>query len=79
MGKFYTKPVCFKCSKVWFNNGIYRSKVCLFVPPLNFSSVEIEILDAEISKLISKGVTVNTTRGSNDYVCGISMRTKKRW
>ena len=35
---------------------------CQFVPPLNFSSVEIEIFDAEISKLLSKGVIINTTR-----------------
>ena len=36
--------------------------VCQFVPPLNFSPVETEIIDAEISKLLSKGVLVNTTR-----------------
>ena len=36
--------------------------VCQFVPPLNFSPVETEVIDAEISKLLSKGVIVNTTR-----------------
>ena len=51
--------------------------VCQFVPPLNFSSVETEIIDAEISKLFSKGVIVNTTRGPNDYVSRIFTRIKK--
>ena len=37
------------------------------VPPLNFSPVETEIIDAEISKLFSKGVIVNTTREPNDH------------
>ena len=45
--------------------------VCQFVPPLNFSSVETEIIDAEISKLLRKGVVVNTNREANDYVSGI--------
>ena len=36
--------------------------VCQFVPPLNFSPVETEIIYAEISKLLRKGVLVNTTR-----------------
>ena len=34
--------------------------VCQFVAPLNFSPVETEIIDTEISKLLSKGVIVNT-------------------
>ena len=51
--------------------------VCLFIPPLNFSPVETEIIDAEISKLLSKGVIVNTTREPNDYVSRIFTRTKK--
>ena len=51
--------------------------LCQFVPPLNFSPVETEIIDADISKLLSKGVIVNTTRESNDYVCSIFTRTKK--
>ena len=51
--------------------------VCQFVPPLNFSPVEIEIIDAKISKLLSKGVIVNTTRESNDYASRIFTRTKK--
>ena len=42
-----------------------------FVPPLNFSPVETEVIDAEISKLLSKGVIVNTTRKPNDYVSRI--------
>ena len=41
--------------------------VCQFVPPLNFSPVETEIIHAEISKLLSKSVIVNTTREPNDY------------
>ena len=52
MSKYYTRSVCFKYSKVWFKNGICRSTVCQFVPPLNFSPVETEIIDAEISKLL---------------------------
>ena len=47
---------------------------CQFVPPLNFSPVETEIINAEISKLLSKGVTVNTTREPNDYVSSIFIR-----
>ena len=51
--------------------------VCQFVPPLNFSPVETEIIDAEISKLLSKGLIVNTIREPNDYVPRIFTRTKK--
>ena len=51
--------------------------LCQFVPPLNFSPGETEIIDAEISKLLSKGVIVNTTREPNDYVSSIFTRTKK--
>ena len=40
--------------------------VCQFVPPLNFSPAETEIIDVEISKLLSKGVIINTTRESKD-------------
>ena len=56
--------------------------MCQFVPPLNFSSVETKIIDAEISKLFSKGVIVNTTREPNGHVSRIFKRTKKekkRW
>ena len=51
--------------------------LCQFVPPLNFSPGETEIIDTEISKLLSKGVLVNTTREPNDYVFSIFTRTKK--
>ena len=51
--------------------------VCQFVPPLNFSPVETEVIDAEIFKLLSKVVIVNTTRESNDYVSIIFTRTEK--
>ena len=51
--------------------------VCQFVSPLNFSPVETEIVDAEISKLLSKGVIVKTAREPNDYSCRIFTRTKK--
>ena len=51
--------------------------VCHFVPPLNFSPVKTEIIDAEISKLLSKCIIVNTTREPNDYVSRIFTRTKK--
>ena len=51
--------------------------VCQFVPPLNFSPVETEIIDADISKLLTKGVIVNTTREPNDCVSRIFTRTKK--
>ena len=76
MGKYYTRPVCFKCSQVWFNNGICRS-ISVSVPPLNFSPVETEVIDAEIFRLLSKGVIVNTIRESNDYVSIIFNRTEK--
>ena len=46
-------------------------------PTLNFSPVETEIIDAEISKLLSKGIIVNTRREPNDYVSSIFTRTKK--
>ena len=52
-------------------------QVCQFVPPLNFSPVETEIIDAEFFELLSKGVIVNTTKEPNDYVSGTFMRTKK--
>ena len=51
--------------------------VCQFVQPLNFSPAETEIIDAEISKLLSKGVIVNTTTEPNDYVSRIFTRTKQ--
>ena len=74
MGKYYTRSVCCKYSQVWFNNEV---PLCQLVPPLNFSLVETEIIDVEISKLLSKGVIVNTTREPNDYVSSIFTRTKK--
>ena len=51
--------------------------LCRFVPPLNFSPAETEIIDAGIFKLLSKSVIVNTTRQPNDYVSSIFRRTKK--
>ena len=51
--------------------------MCQFVPPLNFSSVETEIIDEEIWKIFSKSVIVSTTRKANDYVCRIFKRTRK--
>ena len=52
--------------------------VSQFVPPPNFSPVETQITDAEISKRLSKGVIVNTTTEPNDYASRIFMRVK-RW
>ena len=49
--------------------------VCQFVPPMNFSPVETEIIDAEISKLLSKGVIANTTREPNDYTTAATTTT----
>ena len=77
MGKYYTRPVCFKYSKVWLTIEFAQVPVYQFVPPLNFSSMETEIIDAEISKLLSKGVIVNTTREPNDYVSRSFTTTKK--
>ena len=57
--------------------GFAEVTVCQFVPPLNFSPVEIEIIDAEISKLLSKGVIINTTRETNVYVTRVFRRNKK--
>ena len=57
--------------------GFAEVPVCQFVPPLNFSPVEIEIIDAEISKLLSKGVIINTTRETNVYVTRVFRRNKK--
>ena len=51
--------------------------VCQFVPRLNFSPVETEIIGAEIYKIVSKGVIVSTTREPNDYVFRIFTRTKR--
>ena len=51
--------------------------VCQFVPPLNFSAVKTEIIDTEISKLLSKGVIISTTREPNDYISRSFTRTKK--
>ena len=54
-----------------------KLSVCHFVPSMNFSPVETEVIDAEICKLVSKSVTVNTTRKSNNYVSRIFTKTKK--
>ena len=51
--------------------------VCQFALPLNFSPVKTEIIDAEISKLLSKGVIINTTTEPNNYISSIFTRTKK--
>ena len=51
--------------------------LCQFVPPLNFFHAETEIIDAVISKLLSKFVILNTTREPNNYVFVIYTRTKK--
>ena len=53
-------------------------QVCQFVPPLNLSSAETEIIDAEISKLLSKDVIVNTTREPRDYFQDF-YEDHKRW
>ena len=45
---------------------------CQVLPPLNFSPAVTEIIGAEISKLLSKCVIVNTTREPNDYVSDLS-------
>ena len=39
--------------------------VCQLVPPFNFSRLETEVIDAEISKHPSKGVIVTTTTEIN--------------
>ena len=44
--------------------------------PLNSSFVEIEVIDAEISKLVNKGVIVNTIRELSHYVSRIFTSTK---
>ena len=51
--------------------------VCRFVPTLNFSPVETEVTDAEMSKLLSKAVIVSTAREPNDNVSRIFTRNKK--
>ena len=57
--------------------GFAEVPVCQFVPSLHFSPVEIEIIDAEISKLLSKGVIINTTRETNVYVTRVLKKKKK--
>ena len=57
--------------------GFAEVPVCQFVPSLNFSPVEIEIIDAEISKLLSKGVIINTTRETSVYVTRVFRTNKK--
>ena len=48
--------------------------VCQFVSPWDFSPAETDIIDAEISKLLSKSFIVNTP----DHVSGSFSRTKKK-
>ena len=55
MGKYYTRSVCFKYSPVWFNNGICQNTSVSVCTTLEFLSDE-KIIDAEICKLVSKGV-----------------------
>ena len=50
--------------------------MCQFVTLLNFSFVEIEIIDAEISRLLGKGAIVNTIREPSHYVSWVFTRTK---
>ena len=45
--------------------------------PMDFYPVENEIIDAEISKLLSKGVIVNITREPSDYVSRIFTRNEE--
>ena len=45
--------------------------VCQFLPTLNFSPAETEVIDAAISKRLSKRVIVNITREPKDYISGI--------
>ena len=52
---------------------IIEVPVCQFVSSWNFSPAETEMIDAEISKLLSKGVIINTP----DHVSWTSSRTKK--
>ena len=55
MGKYYTRSVCFKYSQVWFNNGICQNTSVSVCTTPEFLS-DGKIIDAEISKLVSKGV-----------------------
>ena len=66
MGKYYTRPVFLNIVKFGLTMEFAEVPVCQFVPPLNFSTVETEIIDAEISKLLTKGVIVNTNREPSD-------------
>lgn len=52
-------------------------QVCQFVSYLGFSPVETEVIDAEISKLLSKGVVVSTSKESNDYFSRTFTRSKR--
>ena len=52
-------------------------QVCQFVPSLNLSYVETKIIEAEISKLLSKGIMVNTIKERNNHVPRIFTRPKK--
>ena len=47
------------------------------ISPFNFSPVETEIIDTEFSKLLSKGVILNTTREPTGYLSRIFTRAKK--
>ena len=67
MGKYYTRPVCFICSKVWFNNGVCQSTSVLVFTTLEFLSRGNWNFDAKISKLLSKGVIVNTLEHFRDF------------
>ena len=44
MGKYYTKSVCLNIVKFGLTMEFAEVPVCQFVPPLNFSPVETEII-----------------------------------
>ena len=51
--------------------------MCQFLTPLCFSNREIKITDAEISKLLHKGVITRTVREQSDYVSGFVQGPKE--
>ena len=74
MGKRYPKQVCFKYDVTM---KFEETPIWQFVPSLNFSDTESELINAEIPKVIHKNIFLHTVRKPNDYISGIFIRTKR--
>ena len=74
MRNYYTRSVCFKYSKFWFNRGICQSTDVSVCTTLEFLSC----VNWNCSyRNFQTGIIVNTTRKPNGYDSRIFTRTKK--